>query len=430
MAKIIKIPYLPREYFIPLHESKKRWSVIVAHRRSGKSTASFNHLQRDALQTKNSRYAFILPTYKMAKNVIWDIAKEYSKIIPKVEYNEAELTIKYPNQSRITLYGADNPDSLRGIGLWGVVFDEYSQQPSNIFSEIIRPALADHNGYAIWIGTPKGKNEFWKLYEKAKNEETWYSSHLTVDDTKIISKEELDDARKVMTEDEFLQEWYCSFEAAIKGAYYAEQLSEARKERITKVPYDETLLVNTWCDLGIGDAFAIGYFQGEGKEERMIDYDEFSGESLGDAIKRMKEKPYHYGEHYAPHDIEVRELGTGKTRLEIAKSLGINYNVIPKISVEDGINAARMKFSQLWIDEDKCARFLHCLSLYHKEWDDKRGEFRNKPYHDFTSHAADMLRYWATTKEKPLETFTQYRPKWISNKREIKTFSQFRPRLK
>src|SRR6266487_2128562 len=143
MQQVI-IPYKRREWTIPFHDSDKRWKVVVSHRRSGKTTAALNHLQRDALQVPNSRYAFISPTYKMSKNIAWDLIKFYSKVIPGIEYNEAELTVKYPNGSRLTLYGADNPDSLRGIGLWGVVFDEYSQQPSNIFTEIIRPALADH----------------------------------------------------------------------------------------------------------------------------------------------------------------------------------------------------------------------------------------------------------------------------------------------
>lgn len=411
----IQIPYLPREHFLPFHESGKRWSVVVAHRRSGKSTACFNHLQRDALKVKESRYAFILPTYKQAKNVIWDIAKFYSKVIPNVEYNEAELTIKYPNGSRITLYGADNPDSLRGIGLWGVVFDEYSQQPSNIFTEIIRPALADHSGYAIWIGTPKGKNEFWKLYEQAKKDEDWYSSLLTVDDTKIIKEEELVDARKVMTEDEFLQEFYCSFEAAIKGAYYAKELSKAREEgRITIVPYDKRVLVDTYWDLGIGDATSILFMQKVGKENRLIDYYENSGEGLAHYTLVLKDKGYLYGKHVAPHDIDVKELGSGQSRLEIARGLGIDFEIAPKLSVEDGINATRLRFNTLWIDEEKCARFIHCISLYHKEWDEKRGEFRNQPFHDFTSHAADALRYWAVSPNEDMEEVSIIKPQWKS----------------
>jgi len=345
-----------------------------------------------------SRYAYIAPTYKQAKNIAWDILKKYCRKIEGVEFNESELRADFLNGSRITLYGADNPDALRGIALWGVVFDEYSQQPSNIFTEIIRPALADHKGYGIWIGTPKGKNDFYRLYEQGKDDKSWLSLLLKVSDTNLISQEELDDARKIMTEDEYNQEWNCSFEASIKGAYYAEQINQARKEeRIKDIPYSSAIPVHTWWDLGVGDSTAIGFFQRVGQEWRMIDYYEASGEGLQHYIKVLKEKNYVYGEHYAPHDIEVREFSTGASRKTTAQGLGIHFRIAPNLSVDDGIQAVRTKFSELFIDEKKCARFIDCISQYRKEWDDKLGEFKNKPLHDWTSHAADMLRYWAVT---------------------------------
>ena len=191
-----------------------------------------------------------------------------------------------------------------------MVFDEYSQQPSNIFTEIIRPALADNKGYAIWIGTPKGKNDFWQLYEKAKVDPSWMYILLRASQSKLIAAEELLDASKGMTEDEYLQEFECSFEANIKGAYYGEQLNQAREEaRITSVPYDEHLKVSTWWDLGIGDSTAILFFQKYGHEWRMIDCYENSGEGLAHYIKILDKRGYLYDTHYAPHDIMVRELG-------------------------------------------------------------------------------------------------------------------------
>jgi hypothetical protein len=411
----ITIPYKPRAYFLPFHESGKRWNVIVAHRRSGKTTATLNHLLRAAVQTIAGRYAFIAPFRNQAKGIAWDVLKHYTRVVPGIEYNEQELSAKLPNGSRIALYGADNPDALRGLGFNGVVFDEYSQQPSNIFSEIIRPALVDSGGFGVWIGTPKGKNDFWQLYKNAGQD--WYKILLSVEDTKIIPEDELDSARSTMSEDEYAQEFMCSFEAAIKGAYYAEQLRQAREDgRITGVPYESHELVHTWWDLGIGDATAILFMQKVVKEWHLIDYYEASGEGLQHYIQMLKEKGYIYGNHYAPHDIEVKELGTGQSRKEIAQKLGIKFQVAPRLSIEDGINAVRMKFNQLWIDEKKCDRLLHCLSLYRKEWDEKRGQFKNQPLHDFTSNSADALRYWAVTKYRdPYEpTFTQYRPSWVS----------------
>ncbi|MGI8467740.1 MAG: terminase large subunit domain-containing protein [Pyrinomonadaceae bacterium] len=394
---MVIIPYSPREWQYKLHESTKRWIVLVIHRRGGKSTAGLNHLQRDALRIPQSRFAYIAPTYKQAKNIAWDLIKYYARPIPGVEFNEAELTVKYPNGSRLTLYGADNPDSLRGIALWGVVFDEYSQQPSNIFSEIIRPALSDHEGYAIWIGTPKGKNQLYDLYQKGKITKNWLSMLLTVEDTQIIPQLELDDARKVMTDDEFNQEYMCSFDAAIKGAYYSKELELARSEnRITKVPYDQMLKVHTWWDLGVGDSTVIGFFQVYGTQWRVIDYYEASGEGLPHYVNVLKSKGYNYGEHFAPHDIRVRELGSGKSRLEIAQELGLDFQIAPNIAIDDGINALRMRFNTLWIDED-CKLLIESLSQYRKEWNDKMGEYNSRPLHDWTSHAADMMRYWAVT---------------------------------
>ena len=417
MEKIIRIPYSPRTWSKELHDKKKRWNVIVAHRRSGKTTATLNHLQRDALIVPNSRYAYIAPTYKQAKNIAWDIIKYYSQPIPNIDYNESELTVKYPNGSKITLYGADNPDSLRGIGLWGVVFDEYSQQPSNIFSEIIRPALSDHEGYGIWIGTPKGKNDFFRLYEKARQEESWYHKLLKVSESKLISDLELADARKVMTLDEYEQEYECSFEASIKGAYYAQEIRKARDEnRIISVPHYQGELVHTWWDLGVSDSTSIGFFQKVNTQWRIIDYHEASGEGLPYYIKVLSDKKekekYLYGYHYGPHDLEVRELGTGQTRKEMAHTLGIDFEIAPKLPIMDGIHALRMRFDSLWIDEIKCARLLDALSLYQKEWDDKRGDFRDKPLHDWTSHASDMMRYWAVTNFEPDGEITSHKPSW------------------
>lgn len=391
----IIIPYKPRDWAKQLHDSDKRWKVLVIHRRAGKTVSSLNHLQRDALQIPNSRFAYIAPTYKQAKMIAWDIIKEYSRPIPGIKYNESELRVDYPNGARIQLFGADNPDSLRGLALWGVVFDEYSQQPSSIFPEIIRPALADNKGYAIWIGTPKGHNSFYDLYQTAQQDDKWLGLMLTVEDTGVIDQDELDDAKKVMSRDEFNQEWYCSFEANIRGAYYSDQIEAARKGRITRVPYDESILVNTVWDLGIGDATSIIFFQQVGAEIRVIDYYENSGEGLRHYANVLKEKGYSYDTHYAPHDIQVKELGTGLTRLEQAGSLGIDFTVVKNIGIADGINAARSIFNRVWFDEEAAKPLIEALSLYHKEWDDKRGVFRSRPRHDWTSHAADAFRYMA-----------------------------------
>jgi hypothetical protein len=210
---------------------------------------------------------------------------------------------------------------------------------------------------------------------------------------------------------------------SLKGAYYRRQIQEARDEgRITSVPYEPMLPVYTWWDLGVGDSTCIGFFQLAGREVRMIDYFEASGEGLNYYASVLRSKGYVYAEHYAPHDIEVRELGTGKSRREIAANFGIDFRIAPNISIDDGINAVRMRFKNLWIDERKCEQFVDAISQYQKEWNDKMGDFKARPLHDWTSHAADMIRYWAvTTVHTPdLQLQTQIEANRVSKGRMFK----------
>lgn len=404
-TKKITIPYQPRTWAIRLHNSLKRWIVIVAHRRCGKTIASINHLQRDALRIPESRWAYIAPTYKQAKNIVWDEIKKYSRVIDGIQYNESELTVIYPNGSKIRLYGSDNPDSLRGISLWGVIFDEYSHQPSNIFTEIIAPSLADHQGYAIWIGTPKGKNDFYKTYQKALNEQNWESILLKASETGIIPQEELDIMRRNMSEDEYNQEFECSFDASVKGAYYAKELEQARKDnRITNVELDRFAPVMTAWDIGYSDSTAIVIFQKIRNELRVIDYYENSGESLDHYVQVLRDKGYNYSIHYLPHDARAKSMQTGYSIEEVMRKQGLRVEVLPAEAILAGINAVRMTFNRIWIDKEKCEKLIDALSQYQKEWDDKRGEFKDKPLHDWTSHGSDAFRYMCMIREnKPLQ---------------------------
>lgn len=418
----ITIPYKPRKWANDLHSTVRRWIVLVLHRRAGKTTAVLNHLQRDCLRIKESQFAYIGPTYTQSRMVAWEIAKKISKDIPGVKTTEQPMVIRYPNGSKLILVGSDNPDSLRGLALWGVGFDEYSQQPSNIFTEIISKALADHLGYAIFFGTPQGKNEFHRLYKAGlKRSDKWAVVLRTIDDSLRDEEGEtiqnlrqaLEDdkdlvAQGVMLQEEFDQEWYCSFEAAIKGAYYAKQIAEARRSnRIRQVPYDPAIPVYTVTDLGVGTALATGFYQKVAKEVHMIDYWQgIEKEGMPEWAKAIKDKPYVYGKHFAPHDIRATEMGTGKSRIETAKALGITLEIVPSMPVDDGINAGRLMFARLWInapediiEEDLakrktgCAYWLDAISQYKQEWDQKKGMFREIPKHDWTSHPADVHRY-------------------------------------
>ena len=399
MPNII-IPYKPRELQKFLHKQidKHRFSVLVLHRRAGKTVAMINHMLKDALTTTkpNSRYVFLSPTFKQGKLTAWDYIKNFAGKIPNTKFNESELRCDLPNGSRITILGAENDQAIRGISLDGCVFDETQSIKPTIFPEIIRPALADRKGWCVFIGTPKGQNYFYSLYEKAKESKDWFSCVYKASETKILDDEELKAAQDVMSKDLYEQEFECSFQAAITGSYYGTIIEDLTKEgRIGDVPYDDNLDVETWWDIGLNDSTSIWFVQRHKGEIRLIDYYENSGFGLDHYVDVLNNKPYSedYSTHVAPHDIKVREIGNfGKSRLESALELGIAFEVAPKISVEDGIEAVRKNLINCWFDKSKCGTALEYLKAYQKRYDDKNQCFRNKPLHNFASHCADSFR--------------------------------------
>jgi len=404
---------------MPLHASihraieDHRFGAVVCHRRFGKTVLALNHLQFAALecQKERPRFAFIAPTYTQAKSIAWDYLIHYSSNLPNVTPRVSELTISYPNGGQVRLFGADNPDSLRGLYFDGVVFDEYGLQPPRIFTEVVRPALSDRQGWAWFLGTPAGKNQFYDVIQQAQRDPGWFYACHKASETRIIEPSELDAARKDMTADEYDQEYECSFEAAVKGAIFTKELQAARAEsRVGAVPIDPVLPVDTDWDLGVGDSTAIWFSQStRGGEVRLVDYYEASGEGLPHYAKVLKDKGYTYGTHWAPHDIQVRELGSGRSRLETAQSLGINFQVAPNIPLEDGIHAARMLMPRCWFDANRCKAGLEALQHYRRDYNTRLNEFKAIPVHDWASHGADAFRYLATRQQTPREkSVTRY----------------------
>lgn len=396
----IEIPYEPRELQRKLHNQMalKRWGVVVCHRRFGKTVWAINHILRAALmcEKNNPRLAYMAPTYRQAKNVAWDYIKQYAGKIPGVRFHETELRCDLPTGARISLLGAENPDSLRGIYLDGCVMDEVADMPENVFPEVLRPALSDRKGFCIFLGTPKGHNAFYEKYEEAVANDDWLAAVYKASETGILDQEELDAAKVMMSSDQYAQEFECSWNANVPGAVYGKELEEAQADgRITNVPYNPASKVDTWWDLGVGDSTAIFFTQNIGRAVHVIDYYEARGEGLPHYCKVLSSKNYLYGEHNAPHDIEVRELGTGKSRREIAWDLGLNFRVVPKLPIEDGIHAAQMLIPRLYFDREKCKYGLECLRQYHRAYNERTRSFRATPVHDYSSHAADAFRYLA-----------------------------------
>lgn len=384
---------------------------------------------------KRRVYWHVMPSYHQAKVTgAWDILKEISRPIPGVRPNESDMVVVYPTGAKVQLIGADKPDKLRGPGLSGLSLDEYSDIPANAFSEVLSKSLADHLGYAIFSGTIKGKDQLYQAYQAAKVDPEWFSVWQDVDrslqteagPTITALERAMADDRKLiqqglMTQAEYDQEWYLSPEAAIKGAIYGAELATARKDgRITRVPVDPALPVDTDWDLGIGDAMAIWFSQSlRSGEVRLVDYYETTDEGLPQIAAMLDRKGYTYGTHWGPHDIMVRELGTGKSRLEVAKSFGIRFQVTPRIhgaagiEVEEGIRAARLLLARCWFDAERCGPGLEALLHYRREFNTRLNEFKPTPVHDWASHGADAFRGLAVRhKTPPMEkpAVPAYRP--------------------
>lgn len=441
----IEIPYRPRRWAEALHESTRRFAALVLHRRAGKTTAVLNHHQRAALDDGWERrrllalepsltesqlkelikppggrhYAHIMPLHTQAKSVAWDKLKYYSECVPGVKRNESELLIRYPNGNKLQLFGSDNPDAFRGMAFSGLSLDEYSQMLGNVFSEVLSKALADHLGYAIFCGTIKGKDQLYQSWNAARDSDSWLAIWQDIDRSiatedgitiKVLQTAMEDDrklvAQGLMTQDEFDQEWFLSTEAAIHGAWYRAEMAQATKDgRITNVPWDPAIPVDTDWDIGMVDAAAVIYSQSlRSGEVRIIDYDEAEGEALPYYINRMRSKPYTYGKHYPPWDSTVKQFGSGKSTWEVAKELGLKFEYPEKNpGVLPGIDAVRLMLPKVWFDKNKASRLIECLRHYRKTFNTRLDQFTAVPVHDWASHGADAMRGLAVRHRLPIE---------------------------
>lgn len=400
-TKPIQIPYSPRLGQLQVHNDMKRWNVLITHRRWGKSVFAINALIKAAVTCphKNPRLFYISPFYSQSKRVAWTYVKDFCRVIPGTLFNESELLVKLPNGAHIQLLGADNANSLRGMYADLIVLDEYANMSPSLYAEVLGPTLIDRKGTIIFCGTPQGMaNDLYDKYVYAQSDKEWASWIFPASETGIISAEELERAKKQMSDEQFASEYLCSFATSLQGAYYAEAILRARDDgRITEVPWEPTLPTYTYFDLGMADSTAIWFVQrSDNNQVRMIDYYENSGEGLGHYINILSRRPYVYAPDYAhtaPHDIKVRELGTGKSRWEQASSLGVRFNICPNLSLEDGIEAARLLLKTCWFDAEKCKDGIKALENYRRVYNDDRKCFSTNPLHDWTSHASDAFRY-------------------------------------
>lgn len=400
MSSIRRVRIPARPQFRGLLETEKRWAIAVAHRRAGKTVACVQKLIKGALKCKlpQPRFAYVAPLYTQAKDVAWEYTKTFAVKLSAIPH-ESELRVDLPNGARVRLYGADNPDRLRGLYFDGVVLDEYADMRPSVWGEVIRPMLADRAGWATFIGTPKGHNGFHEKWQEAQADPTWFRLMLKASETGILTDDELVDARKGMSDDQYEQEFECSFEAAIQGAYFATQMRAMRADgRLGKVPIDPGRPVNTFWDIGKSDSTAVWFHQNRGQMHHLVDYYENSGEGVEFYARILRDKQqqhgWRYGTHYGPHDLDNSHwvLPGRETVRDTARNLGIDFVVVPRIAnKQDAIEAGRNFLTMCWIDADRCAKGVEVLDHYRKSWDEDKKTWKKAPEHDWASHGADAM---------------------------------------
>jgi hypothetical protein len=395
--------YRPRPPQLDIHHAvnRNRFTVVVAHRRMGKTVSAILHLINAALnnEKKNPRFAYIAPTYSQAKRVAFDYLVEYTRPLG-AKVNIQELRVDFLGR-RISLYGSENPDSLRGQYFDGVVLDEIGDQNPKIWTEIIIPALEDRNTedkptWCLFIGTPKGNNHFASFKERALKGNGWKFLEFKASETGILNHEALAKAKAEMGEDKFRQEFECSFDAPVEGAYYGQLLNEADEQnRVTTIPKDKLARIVCSWDLGVSDSTCIWVAQIVGKEVQLIDATENHGVGLDYYVSWLRERGYDKGQQILPHDVRVREMSSGKSRQEVLMEAGLDVTIAPSLSVADGIQAVRRLLPRCWFDAEGTKQGLSALRNYRRVFDEKRNVFFDTPLHDWASHYADSFRYLA-----------------------------------
>lgn len=385
---------------MPFHERTERWSCLVAHRRAGKTVAAINDLIRRAItgSGKMSQYAYIAPFRSQAKSVAWDYLKYYAQPITK-SVNESELMVDLLNGSRIRLFGADNSDAMRGLGFNGVYLDEYGDFKPSVWGNVIRPTLSSTLGWAVFGGTPKGKNQFHDIYRVSQATPDWFLLRLPATASKILPDSELRAAKDQLSQDQYDQEYECSFEAAILGAFFGVEMRQLDADgRIQELKFDADAPVFTAWDLGYRDDTAIWWYQVVRGEIHVMDYYAVSGASIEEIANVVNSKGYRYTKHFLPHDARAKTLASGGKSIveQLANHLGGmgKLAIVPDIGVQDGIQAVRMILPKCYFDPI-CDEGLEALRQYQREYDEDKKTFRQTPRHDWCSHPADAFRMLA-----------------------------------
>ena len=409
MTQIIKSKYVLRPYFLDYHQRAQRWAMLVAHRRAGKTVAAVNDvIEKATYNTRpNPRYGYIGPLLRQAKDIAWQYLKDYSApFSPRI--NESGLFVELealPNHPRITIYGADNPDSFRGMYFDGVILDEFGNMKLSVWKEILLPALIDRRGWATFMGTPNGPNHFRDMWYECLERADWFNSFLPVTATNIIPLEDLEMMKSLMDPEQYAQEMLCSFEASVRGAIYARQMEKVIEEgRIGGYHAQRDLPVDVVADLGFRDLTVMSFYQ-ERPDGVVID------ECMADNLKPISTyigmiKDYYHrtgcrpGKIWLPHDARAKSLQTGKSIVEQFHKANLRPKIVPELSLLDGIAALRLTFPYLFFNKDKTKDLVLAAKSYHRKYDEDRKIYTDEPVHDWSSHYMDMMRYLALVATK------------------------------
>ncbi len=396
--------YKPRDQFVPFHNRTQRWASMNTHRRAGKTVALGNDLIYGALQCplRKPQLAYIGPTFTQAKRIAWTYLKDYAEPYLAKPPQESELKLTLKNEATLYVLGADNADALRGMYLDGTVNDEYAMWRPSVFSQVIRPALSDRNGWSVFASTPRGKNGFYELHTAAEKDPAWYALTLKASASGIISANELDELRSQMDPEEFAQEYECSFDSALKGAIYAAEVDRLFAEvRVKPSLYNPNLETHCVFDLGYTDATVVIWWQVDPRTglRRIVRCKATTGADIFHHIAAIHDFPGEVGDVWLPHDARAKNLQTGKSVVEQFLSEGIRPKIVPAHKIRDGISAARKVFPSVEIDEDDTDELVEALKCYRREWNEDLAMFSERPVHDWSSHYCDAFRYFALVSE-------------------------------
>lgn len=400
MARNVRIKLIPRDWAVPYLKRTNDRACLVVHRRGGKSFACLQDIiarahnyQRRGMESAPLRYGYFAPTQAQAKKIAWNYLKNFTQKIPGVQKNEAELWIKFQNGAEIGLYSGENYERARGLYFDGVVMDEYADIPPDAWESVIEPCLIDYNGWATFIGTPKGKNAFWRTYQHSLKDPEWFSLCLKASESGVIPKDVLKKLEATRDPKVFAREFECDFSADIPGAIYAAEMEESLKAgRVLDFNPSKSGVWTTW-DLGSPENTAVIYWQVEGPRRSVIDTDLGLNVTLEERVAHMQAKGLNYAGHLLPHDSAAKQPN-GLTFAEEARKAGLqNVQTIPRTSdVQIRINATKKGFSNIWFNEGKTQHLRDALSQYHyKESTDGTGWITNKIHHGWESHPSDAF---------------------------------------